>query len=160
MQVVPDFLDAPCAFAFKKVAALSALCRNSTARSHVAERDRRINRPINRTRWEVSTVHRFVAANDKVQQRGRLERRRASKSCHAGPVCCNGWFGPETLNVPDPLDPDTPDPVHLFRAVTVADRSGGPAARLRTRPGPGRARYSHRSGSAGRSPHRRPGCRV
>src|SRR5438105_2222428 len=31
--------------------------------------------------------------NDRVQQRGRLERSHATKSRSAGPVCCNGWFG-------------------------------------------------------------------
>jgi hypothetical protein len=39
--------------------------------------------------------------NDKVQQRGRRQRLHASKSRNAGPVCCNGWFGLKTLNVPD-----------------------------------------------------------
>src|SRR5262249_54101182 len=39
--------------------------------------------------------------NDRVQQRGRLQRARASESLNAGPVCCNGWFGWETLNVLD-----------------------------------------------------------
>ena len=63
MQVMPDCFDVPCAFAFKKVTTLTALCRDSTVRSHVAECDGRINRPINRTRWEVSTVHGFAAAN-------------------------------------------------------------------------------------------------
>ena len=33
------------------------------------------------------------AANDQVQQRGRLERSHATKSRSAGPVCCNGLFG-------------------------------------------------------------------
>jgi hypothetical protein len=32
--------------------------------------------------------------NDEVQQRGRLQRLHGSESRHAGPVCCNGWFGP------------------------------------------------------------------
>jgi hypothetical protein len=33
--------------------------------------------------------------NDQVQQRGRQERIHTSKSRNAGPVCCNGWFGPD-----------------------------------------------------------------
>ena len=36
---------------------------------------------------------RCTCCNDKVQQRGRLDRFRTSKSRYAGPVCCNGWFG-------------------------------------------------------------------
>src|SRR5262249_36055799 len=39
--------------------------------------------------------------NNKVQQRGRLGRLRASEYRHAGPVCCNALFGLETLNGPD-----------------------------------------------------------
>jgi hypothetical protein len=30
--------------------------------------------------------------NDQVQQRGRLEEHPTTQRCHAGPVCCNGWF--------------------------------------------------------------------
>src|SRR5207249_3373479 len=41
-----------------------------------------------------------LTANDQVQQRGRLGRLGAPESRDAGPVCCNGWFGLETLNVP------------------------------------------------------------
>jgi hypothetical protein len=31
---------------------------------------------------------------DEVQQRGRLQGLHGSENRHAGPVCCNGWFGP------------------------------------------------------------------
>jgi hypothetical protein len=52
----------------------------------------------------VSTLHSLrclAEPNDRVQQRGRLQRLQTAESRNAGPVCCNGWFGPETLNVPD-----------------------------------------------------------
>ena len=47
--------------------------------------------------------------NDKVQQRGRLERSHATKSRSAGPVCCNGWFGDVI-----PLE-SSPDPLVFLR---------------------------------------------
>src|SRR5262245_12844278 len=34
------------------------------------------------------------AAEQRVQQRGRQQGPYATNSLHAGPVCCNGWFGP------------------------------------------------------------------
>jgi hypothetical protein len=39
--------------------------------------------------------------NDPVQQRGRLQWLQTLGNRNAGPVCCNGWFGPETLNAAD-----------------------------------------------------------
>src|SRR5262249_36952357 len=38
--------------------------------------------------------------NTHVQQRGRLEKPRASERRPAGPVCCNALLGPVTSNVP------------------------------------------------------------
>ena len=43
-----------------------------------------------------------VSPNDQVQQRGRLERRHATKRRHAGPVCCNDWFGLSVVTRPSP----------------------------------------------------------
>jgi hypothetical protein len=45
----------------------------------------------------LSTAH----SNDPVQQRGRLQWLQTLGNRNAGPVCCNGWFGPETLNAAD-----------------------------------------------------------
>lgn len=39
--------------------------------------------------------------NEQVQQRGRQERHHTAESRVAGPVRCNGFVGPETVNVPN-----------------------------------------------------------
>src|SRR5262249_1259130 len=46
-----------------------------------------------RTPRRITTERVFASgSNDRVQQRGRLQRLYASENRNAGPVCCNGWL--------------------------------------------------------------------
>src|SRR6266508_1592005 len=59
--------------------------------------------------------------NDRVQQRGRLRGLHASESRHAGPVCCNGWFG---LSVVSRASPDYVAPPPSTMRRTTLPRTG------------------------------------
>ena len=63
MQVSADFFDIASAFAFEQVLAFGALLRNGSTRQHMFEAKGRLDRPVNRTRWEVLSVHSPFAAN-------------------------------------------------------------------------------------------------
>src|SRR5439155_3596278 len=59
--------------------------------------------------------------NEEVQQRGRLRGPDASESRHAGPVCCNGWFG---LSLVGRATPDYIAPPPSTTRRTTLPRTG------------------------------------
>src|SRR5215470_2168468 len=57
MQVVANVLHISCALALEQLWASATLVRDGSGRHHVAERNRWLNRTVNRTNWKIFLVH-------------------------------------------------------------------------------------------------------
>src|SRR5947209_19291284 len=83
--------------------------------------------PVELREYRCGVVHEvhlpiWRMSNDPVQQRGRLQWLQTLGNPNAGPGCCNGWFGPETLNAADYRSSRPPRPGSPARQAF-----GGPA---------------------------------